>query len=107
MMADVLPDSVLPKSKRKGIDRIAKFIAIFHTPYFLQAFLPASAPRVDLQYWKDMSIYEKYDHVISNEVKCSIKRHLWYLTEELSILSIFDRGLRLDYRSNIARTLLT
>ena len=32
---------------------------------------------------------------------------MWYLAEELSILSIFDRGLRLDYHSNIARTLVT
>ena len=53
-LPDVVPEDVLPSDKREAVDRMAKFITIFHAPYFLQAFLPAAAPRLDLQYWKDM-----------------------------------------------------
>ena len=36
MMTDVVPEDVLPSDKREAVDRTAKFIAIFHAPYFLQ-----------------------------------------------------------------------
>ena len=107
MMADILPDDVLPADKRNNVDRMAKFIVIFHAKYFLQAFLPVAAPRLDLQYWKDMIEYSRYDDEVSREVQISLLRHLSYLTEELSVFSIFDCDLGYDCRSDIATTLLS
>ena len=107
MMADVVPEDDLPSDKREAVDRMAKFITIFHAPYFLQAFLPAAAPRLDLQYWKDMIEFRRYDSEISVEVQESISRHLWYLTEELSVLSLFDKQLDNQCKTNIATALLS
>ena len=44
---------------------------------------------------------------MATEVKNSIFRQRWYLTEELSVLSLFDNGLPFDERSDIATTLLS
>ena len=93
MMMYVVPESVVSMDKRQSIDRMARFIALFHAKYFLQAFLPAAGARLDLQYWKDMSDYSTYDADVSAEVKNSILRQRWYLTEELSVLALFDSWL--------------
>ena len=61
MMMDVVPESVVPMDKRQSVDRMARFIALFHAKYFLQAFLPAAGAHLDLIFWKDMSDYSTYD----------------------------------------------
>ena len=50
MMMDVVPESVVPMDKRQSVDRMARFIALFHAKYFLQAFLPAAGAHLDLMF---------------------------------------------------------
>lgn len=107
MMMDVIPDNVVPADKREAVDRMARFIVVFHSKYFLQAFLSTAGPRIDLQYWVDMSDYSRYDIEVSQEVQASILRQLWYLTEELVILTLFDQELSFQERTDIASTLLS
>ena len=107
MMAEIPLENILPLDKRDAVDRIAKFIALFHAKYFLQAFLPTAAPRLDLQYWNDMTEFQNHDSVIATEVTESISRHLWYLTEELAVLALFDEQLQHETRNKIAQNLLT
>ena len=107
MVADVLSEKVLPADKRESVDRMVRFIVLFHAKYFLQAFLPAAGLRLDLQYWNDMTDYSRYDDEVSREVQQSILRHTWYLTEELIVLSLFDRDLDFNCRSDIATALLS
>ena len=106
MMMDILPDDVVPSDKRESVDRMARFIVLFHAQYFLQAFLPAAGTRLDLELWKNMSLYARYDPRVSCEVHDSIMRQRWYFTEELSVLSLFDCGLDFEERNDIARALL-
>ena len=40
-----------------------------------------------------MEVYEKHDTDIADEVKKSINRQLWYLTEECVVFSLFDDGV--------------
>ena len=107
MLAHILPEDVLPSDRRDRVDRMAKFIVLFHAKYFLQAFLPAAAPRLDLQYWMDMIEFQGNDPDIATEVQQSILRHLWYLTEELIVLSLFDCELAPEIRTDLALTLLS
>ena len=98
MMLDVLPDDVVPADKHESVDRMAWFIVLFHVKYFLQAFLPAAGTRLDLQYWNDMTVYSRFDDEVAREVQDSILRQMWYFTEELSVLSLFDCGLEREVR---------
>ena len=85
---------------------MAQFICLFHAPHFLQACLPTAAPRLDLQLWKDMSTYQRVEPDIATQVRESILRHQWYLTEELVILSLFDKGLSDQSKGEVASALL-
>jgi len=52
-----------------------------------------------------MSWYRENDEQIADGVLTSMKRHLWYLTEELVVFSIFDDTLSPLLRSELAKTL--
>lgn len=77
----------------------------FHAPYFLQARLATPAPRLDLALWQNMSMYEATDADVAAEVKSSILRHQWYLTQELVVLGLFDKELD-DIKDRMAASLL-
>ncbi len=93
MLSDVLPQDVLPANKHAGITRMAQFIVLFYTRYYLMARLPTAAPQQDLTLWKSMGMYQMYDRQLSVSVKASIKRHQWYLTEQLVVFCLFDKDI--------------
>ena len=43
---------------------------------------------------------------IAQAVKLSLRRHLWYLTQELVVFALFDNSLDRDVRSSMAEHLL-
>ena len=77
----VLPRGMITPNERDELKRLAIYIALFHTPYFLQARLTSAAPRLDLTLWKHMCEFETIDVDIAAAVKESIKRQQWYLTQ--------------------------
>lgn len=64
LLADDLPPGVLTPAKRVNVDRMAQYISLFHGPWFLQARLAAAAPRLDLQFWQDMCVYQVEYHLV-------------------------------------------
>ena len=54
-----------------------------------------------------MSSYAMCDPRVSFEVHDSIIRQRWYLTQELSVLSLFDSGIEITERREIAQALLS
>ena len=58
--------------------------------YFICAPLSTSSPRHDITLRYDLKSYDHmYDHVISQVAFNSIRRHLWYLCQELVVLALF------------------
>ena len=60
LLADDLPRGVLTVTMRQNVDRMAQYIALFHGSWFLQARVAPIAPRLDVQLWEDMCIYQVY-----------------------------------------------
>ncbi len=100
-----LPRGLVTPNILDELKRMAKFIAIYYTPWFLQARLASKAPQLDIQLWKDMCYYENVDSDIGSQVKISLLRHLWYLTQELVVFALFDRDLPDETKQQIASTL--
>ncbi len=84
---------------------MAKFIAVYYAPWFLQARSACRAPQLDIDLWKDMYEFQNVDREIAREVRKSLMRHLWYLTEELVIFAFFDRNLDNVTKQQMARVL--
>ena len=75
MLANVTPSGLLTPNMIVALDRIAEYIALFHGPWYLQARLPAPSPRLDLQLWQDMCIYQTMHGAIVEIVKTLILCH--------------------------------
>ncbi len=58
MLLDVLPLGLVTPATARKIERMAQYISLFHTPWFLQARLPTAAPRLDVSLWNMMVTYE-------------------------------------------------
>ena len=53
-----------------------------------------------------MEVYEKHDTDIADEVKKSINRQLWYLTEECVVFSLCDDGVNDNEKIDLCQSLL-
>lgn len=84
-----------------GVKKMAVFICLFYTEAFLKSRLPISSPSNDLKFLAAMNLYEKENKSFAKIVKKSVSNHLWYLTQELVILAIFDQNLPPSLRQNM------
>ena len=93
---------------------MAEFIALSHGPLLLQASVTAAATRLAFQLWKRMetnelemlsTINEVAEPVIARATKTSLMRHLWYLTQELVVLGLFDLQVRDEDNARMVQTL--
>ena len=102
LLADTI--TCMTTEERGRVERMAKFIALFHGPLFLQASLAAAFPRLDLQLWKHMEAYELKEPAVAKATKHSVLRHLWYLTQELAIFGLFDIEVSEDEKANMRKS---
>lgn len=100
------PNIDLTQAERRSVKRMANFIALCYTEAFLRSRLPTIAPAVDLKFRSFIEVYKKEDKPIAEKVIKSSNNHLLYLTEELSVLALFDKELPVATRDEIAKRLL-
>ena len=67
------------------------FLAKIYVRYWFQAPVANTAARNDLQLLQQLHSYSDRD--ISAQTSCKIAGHLWYLSEDLILLSLFDPGV--------------
>jgi len=60
MTAHQLPDHVASADEIEEAQRMAVFVAIHYSMYWLQTPLLAQAPRHDFEFWKAMKGFEVY-----------------------------------------------
>ena len=96
----------LSPDERSEILKMAEFIALFHGPYFLQTSLSVAAPRLDLELWKHVEKYADKEPGMAKAAQLSILRHLWYLTEECVIFSLFDDAVSDEEKAEMATELV-
>ncbi|CAG9793804.1 unnamed protein product [Diatraea saccharalis] len=69
---------------------VCLFIVTSYVKPWLQCILAVKAPHQDLCFLKSMKAYESIDKSISKAALQKFCQHLWYLTDEASVLSLFD-----------------
>ena len=90
---------------------LAEYIALIHVPYFLKTPISTSAPRQDRDMWIDLVAYKGcFDETsvqfqMVTAVQDNFCSHLWYLTEQLVVFSLFDKYLPNEERKAIASQL--
>ncbi len=90
-----------------NVRRMADLVALFHVRPFLQSRLASMAPASDLEYFALMSKYEDVEEKVAKVAFTSICNHLWYFSDELVVLSMFDESLPGDLKQQMVDKLLS
>ena len=82
------------------------FVACFYVPNWLRAPLDAEAAVQDLTLYQSMLYYNKNDELPPQEIAArvtnSMKRHCWYLTEELLPLCLCSKHVKPEEKERLA-----
>ena len=87
------------------LEALCQFKSLFYVENWLSASVGVDAPHNDLQLWHDLHEYHKFDPQVVDVTITTLERHLWYLTEECSVFSLFSNRLSDTERQQIARQL--
>ncbi|XP_065665116.1 uncharacterized protein LOC136086720 [Hydra vulgaris] len=98
---------IMSNNEQIMIHRMAKFISLFYSMQFLRSRISVFAPVDDFKFFFAINWYQEEDSDIATAVISSINRHLWYLTEELVILSLFNEKLSEFTRTIMAKKLFS
>ncbi|KAL4126010.1 hypothetical protein QTP88_010242 [Uroleucon formosanum] len=90
---------------KKAIGEICVFIIKFYVKAWFTCPLPNKSPNQNLQFIKDMKLYEVFDREISRVSIQKLCNLLWYLTEEAAALSFFDDSIPLEVKRQMVKAL--
>ena len=76
--------------EKQALRDVCLFIATVYVKQWLGCSLAVKAPYQDLWFLKTLKGYEKVDKLISQAALSKFCQHLWYLSEEIAALSLFD-----------------
>ena len=79
-------------------------VAVYMKPW-LGCTLVVKAPNQDLRFLKTLKVYETVDKLISKAALSKFTHHLWYLSEEIAVLSLFDDEVDKQTKVNIVASL--
>ena len=90
---------------KQAVQDICLFIVTEYVKPWLGCSLAVKAPNQDLRFLKSLKEYEKVDKVISRAALSKFSQHLWYLSEEIAVLSIFDNEVDKETKADIVANL--
>ncbi|CAM4573541.1 unnamed protein product [Leuciscus chuanchicus] len=93
----------LTARESRGLLRLNIFLAKIYIKFWFQAPVAATAPRNDLQLLQSLHSYPDRD--ISTDTSRKIAGHLWYLSENLILLSLFDKQVDFTTKRAILKAL--
>lgn len=79
--------------------RVSLFVTTTYVKYWFTCTSPNDAPRNDLQFLKAIHTYP--DKEVSQVALTAFSRHLWYLSETLVGLSLFDDSVTFDEKQRM------
>lgn len=93
----------LTKEEITSLRAISDFIVTLYVPYWFTAGEAIKAPNTDWQFFKDLVMYAKHNKTLSDAAVKKFSGHLWYLTEELCGLALFDEKVDVKTKEKMAK----
>ena len=97
----------LDHDTEKALKQFCSFIAVIYIPHFLASSIGSDASVNDLELFKKLFEYRKFDPQLSDEALVVLRRHCWYLVPEVAIFSLFSKKVSMDEKSRLSCKLLT
>ncbi|XP_074115222.1 uncharacterized protein LOC141537915 [Cotesia typhae] len=97
----------LSKKELDGHRQFCIFIVMVYVKAWFSSTSATSAANHDLEFMKNLIEYSKINSLISLATWEKMTSHLWYLSDELAILSPFDDTVPLNIKKNIVEAVKT
>jgi len=91
--------------ENRGIRDVCVFIVRLYVKAWFTAPDAISAPRNDLDFLRNLKAYEDINSAISKAAVTKFSGHLWYVSEELVALALFDSVISTDTKRAMARVI--
>ncbi|XP_074112021.1 uncharacterized protein LOC141535796 [Cotesia typhae] len=91
----------LSNKELDGLRQICIFIVTLYLKAWFSSTSATTAANHDLQFLKNLFEYKNINSLISSTTYEKMILHLWYLSDELAILSLFDDTVSLEVKKNI------
>lgn len=89
-----------------SLERFCMFVALIYAKHWNRSPIAVDAPFNDLKLMKELHAYGRIDAEIARVALGVHKRHLWYLSDELVVLSLFSDKVSTDDKSTMAILML-
>ena len=104
----VLLQHQLPELKwqmKKKVTTMSLFVVFVYLEYWFTALSLFSASSNDLQMWTRILTFKRVHKKVSSCAAAVLRRHTWYLTEDLIALTLFDDSLPEETRDTLAQSI--
>ena len=97
----------LTKREERGLRRISVFAARIYVKFWIEAPLAAKAPLNDLCLLKALCTYGETaaDEELGETVLQKLNNHLWYLSEEMVPLALFDKRVPAETKTRMVHAM--
>lgn len=95
----------LSRTEASGLPHICIFIVLVYIKAWYCAPSAIQAPRQDLEFMKDLLNYKKINKNISEVTSKKFSNHLWYLSEQLICLSLFDNNVSAEIKLKLIESI--
>ena len=97
----------LSNKELHGLRQFCIFIVVLYLKAWFSSTSATTAADHDLQFLKNLIEYKRINPLISSATCEKMILHLWYLSNELAILSLFDNTVPLEMKKNIVEAAKT
>lgn len=95
------------KKEVQKLERFLVFVVTIYIEHWFKCQSPSRAPRNDLNLLKSLINYKKTDKIVAEAALLSFSRHLWYISETLIGLCLFDDGVSDNVKNKIAAKMIS
>ncbi|CAH1114867.1 unnamed protein product [Psylliodes chrysocephalus] len=95
----------LSRAEAPGLRHICIFIVLLYIKAWYCAPSAIHAPRKDLEFMKNLLNYKKINKNISEVASKKFSTHLWYLSEQLICLSLFDDNVSAEIKLRLIESI--
>ena len=90
---------------KKKVTTMSLFVVFVYLEYWFTAPHLFSASSNDLKMWTRLLTFKRVHRKVSNSAATVLRRHTWYLTEDLISLALFDDSLPESTRDTLAQAI--
>lgn len=85
----------------ESLQRFCMFVALIYVKFWDQCSNAADAPFNDIQFLKELDAYKQVDPEVAEAASVALKRHLWYLGDEMITLALFSTKVSADDKNEM------